>query len=851
MNFIPPQDEGRLRAAASGVLPNGKAVVVNADGTVSSVFAPSVGSQATFEDSASVSVLGSVFDSNSNKVVVAFKDAANSSHGTAVVGTISGTDVSFGTAVVFNAANTTDIAPVFDSNSNKVVIFYRDEGGSRYGAARVGTISGTGISFGTEAIWNSALSSGFENGIAFNTNINKFVIAFRDGGNSNYGTTIVGTVSGTDISFGSEQVFESATTNNFGVSFDSNQNVNMIAYTDSGNSAKTTVIAATVSNTTLTFGSPVVASGATAALSIDTFFDPSTNKGILAFTESGVGKACSITLSGTSISLGTVITLSGSYGSGFSGTFDSDENNVQLASNAGGTSGANVESVKITSGTTVTSGSVFNFGGSVALSEPIIVYDTNVDKFLISYLDGATSDRGKSQVLTLGNLTAENYIGMSGGAVTFVNQAVGSPQVFESANSRHISSAFDSSNNKIVITYGHDVDGSKSGKAVVGTVTGNSISFGTPVVFESAEVKYTSVVFDSSNNKFVIAYEDDDNSDYGTAIVGTVSGTTISFGTAVVFESAAVLYVTSVFDSNSNKVVIAYTDDGNSGRGTAIVGTVSGTNISFGSATVFNSGSSGTAFNTASFDSSNNKVVIAYSDNNSSQHGTAIVGTVSGTSISFGSEVVFEAATSQHIGSTLDSSNNKVVIVYSDEGNSSYGTAIVGTVSGTSISFGTAAVYETGTATNNSATFDTSSNKVVIAYQDAGNSNYGTFISGTVSGTSISFDTATVFEAANSDTFGATFDSNSNKVVIAYRDTGNSNYGTGIVVQTESTNRGQVASGSSASVDIIGTVSENQTGLTAGQSYFVQTDGTIGLTAGSPSVFAGTAISATKLLVKT
>ena len=51
---------------------------------------------------------------------------------------------------------------------------------------------------------------------------------------------------------------------------------------------------------------------------------------------------------------------------------------------------------------------------------------------------------------------------------------------------------------------------------------------------------------------------------------------------------------------------------------------------------------------------------------------------------------------------------------------------------------------------------------------------------------------------------------------------------------------GQVASSSSATVDIIGTVSENQSGLTAGQSYYVQTDGTIGLTAGSPSVFAGT-----------
>ena len=40
------------------------------------------------------------------------------------------------------------------------------------------------------------------------------------------------------------------------------------------------------------------------------------------------------------------------------------------------------------------------------------------------------------------------------------------------------------------------------------------------------------------------------------------------------------------------------------------------------------------------------------------------------------------------------------------------------------------------------------------------------------------------------------------------------------------------------------------TSLTAGQSYFVQTDGTISTTAGTPSVFAGTAVSATKLIVK-
>ena len=62
---------------------------------------------------------------------------------------------------------------------------------------------------------------------------------------------------------------------------------------------------------------------------------------------------------------------------------------------------------------------------------------------------------------------------------------------------------------------------------------------------------------------------------------------------------------------------------------------------------------------------------------------------------------------------------------------------------------------------------------------------------------------------------------------------------------------GSVASGSSATVDIIGSLSTNQSGLTAGQAYYVQTDGTIGETAADPSVFAGTAISATSLVVKT
>jgi len=53
-----------------------------------------------------------------------------------------------------------------------------------------------------------------------------------------------------------------------------------------------------------------------------------------------------------------------------------------------------------------------------------------------------------------------------------------------------------------------------------------------------------------------------------------------------------------------------------------------------------------------------------------------------------------------------------------------------------------------------------------------------------------------------------------------------------------------------ASITLQGGLSTNQTGLTAGSTYYVRTDATLSSTAGSPSVTAGKALSATKLLLK-
>ena len=61
---------------------------------------------------------------------------------------------------------------------------------------------------------------------------------------------------------------------------------------------------------------------------------------------------------------------------------------------------------------------------------------------------------------------------------------------------------------------------------------------------------------------------------------------------------------------------------------------------------------------------------------------------------------------------------------------------------------------------------------------------------------------------------------------------------------------GAYTNGQTATIQVTGSVDDAQSGLTAGQAYYVQVDGTLSETADSPSVFAGTAVSASKIIVK-
>ena len=56
--------------------------------------------------------------------------------------------------------------------------------------------------------------------------------------------------------------------------------------------------------------------------------------------------------------------------------------------------------------------------------------------------------------------------------------------------------------------------------------------------------------------------------------------------------------------------------------------------------------------------------------------------------------------------------------------------------------------------------------------------------------------------------------------------------------------------GQTAKIQIVSSVDDAQTGLTTGSQFYVQNDGSLGTTADTPSVFAGTALSGTEISIK-
>jgi len=459
------------------------------------------------------------------------------------------------------------------------------------------------------------------------------------------------------------------------------------------------------------------------------------------------------------------------------------------------------------------------------------------------------------------------------------------PVVFDSDLVDEVNVTYDTNENRVVITY-HDSGNSYYGTAIVGTLSGTTISYGTPVVYNSNSSSGNAVVFDSTNNKILITYSDN-TSDHTQARVGVVSGTSISFpASETTWSDNLCVNITATYDDVNDQIVIFARET--NGNGVVIGGGThsSDNQLDFSAANAFATSissngaySNGIIFIEDADGSGNHRVIVAFSDTGNSSHGTIRLGYVGGGGVkpysTTGSAVVFNSANTKWVSiAKLPTVNQegKFVIAYSDVGNSNIGEAIVGKIdkSDSSISFGTAVTFSSQTAANVKVTYDTSRDKVFISYFDGDSDGTLHIVTGTVSGTSISFADRTEMSSAtsnsNAQSLSNVYIPDGNYIITAYRDNNNGGDGTAVVHTptvfssnlTASTSEafiglasgGTYADTAEATIDVVGTINKDQSGLTAGQTYYVQTDGTLGTSADDPSVVAGTAISATELIVK-
>ena len=868
------EQEGEFKAVASGTLPSGKPVVVNSDGTVSVVgitdTAENAGTAVVF-DSTTTEHQSCGYDPTNDKVIVIYRDVTNNYYGTVVVGSVDPSDnsITFGTPFGFinNTKQSAWHKLSYDPNTGKFLIVYMDIGNSQYGTAVVGTVSGNSMTFGTPVVFESAESS--EMSLTYDEVAEKHVIVYRDHGNTNTVTARVAIVSGTSVSFGAVEEISPTQRATRGSAYisKSGETYRHIALIYDYNSdiinARTLRVNA---DNTITQGN---LSGTVKSVSSDQYitYDRSADIAVASYrasSQSGYGKCRVLTTSGATVTIGSEVTFYSGSVTNVIPSYDSSSEKIILTyrDNDNSSNGYLVNGTANEAGTSFSFSTPIQFGGTQGgtLTRDH-VFDTTNNRTVIAYRDNSNSQYGTAIVYnpasSTPNLTAENYIGMSQGAVTETSEVVGTESVFDTTTNGILDSVsvYDPDTQKTIIAYA-DRDNGDAVTAVVATINGTTLSFGTPVVAHAgSDTEDIGIAYDTTNDRVVITYCNVGNSYFGTAVVGQVSGTSITFGTPVVYEADTSYYNSVDFDANSGKVVIAYMDSGNNNYGTAIVGTVSGTSISFGTPVVFNSGTS--QFMSTVYDPSSQKTVIAYRDSGTLNRGEAIVGTVSGTSISFGSVTLFDSTSgheADNISAAYDPDTQQVIVAYREDnisGLKTHGRAVVGSVSGTSITFGDPASFNAVSTQYIAAGYDTNANKVVIAYRDRSNSDYGTVVAGSIDGTSLSFETPVVYSGTDAVIYiGASFNEAAGSFIISYRDM-TSLDGTAVAYKAGYITRYPAADGSNVRLDIIGSISDNQLDLTAGEKYYVQTDGTLSTTAGSPSVLAGTAISSTELLVKT
>jgi len=249
---------------------------------------------------------------------------------------------------------------------------------------------------------------------------------------------------------------------------------------------------------------------------------------------------------------------------------------------------------------------------------------------------------------------------------------------------------------------------------------------------------------------FVIARDQDGGNNLGKCIVGTpnAGNLTVTWGSWTQFETSIGNYVRVVYDSNADKFVIAYN---RSSATKTRVATVSGTSITYGTE-VEVIGAQPESIE-GCFDPDNNKVIWVYKTGANIPY--ARVGTVSGTSISLGTQLTISGSGSNGpVGTCYDTKNNKVIIVVGyDASYSLNGYAYICTVTGTDISNAAAGIVNYNYQHSRlNLLYDEDRDRYVFASFNGNDSQWESLVGKYVSASSITWGEVNLIDKYTSNT---------------------------------------------------------------------------------------------------
>ncbi len=412
-------------------------------------------------------------------------------------------------------------------------------------------------------------------------------------------------------------------------------------------------------------------------------------------------------------------------------------------------------------------------------------------------------------------------------------------------NAYLLSACYNVAAGKVVVAY-TDTANSYKGVYVVGTVTGTSITFGTPGFFTGAAAYEVAVSTVDGTTGVVFAYKNGSNN--GVVAAGNISGTTITVGTAAVYAANASAMKLAEMPGTTS-VIVGYVD--NYGQANAIAANVSGTSIAVGAATVLSGSSAavGEVINlTANY--TEGKVVVAFRANSSNTY--AVVLSATGTTITAGSTTLVAAHAAYYMALCDITGTSNVLIAYKN-GASGGITSCIATISGYTLTFGAQVAVVATDSTYPACVYDSQSGVAVVSYKNS--SIQPSFVRGVVTGTSISYGAASVFASGTCTMVRSCYDSAQGETVSVSINSTTSAAQAAVIQSLRTTKNKRVgisvspaSDGAAVNITTLGGINSNQSGLTPGATYYVGDDGSL-TSVGGANPRIGRALSATALLV--